>query len=84
MYPQVLYSGGKDCNILAWVPVLRQPDAEDEGEKVGRLTKDKQPNSFLDNDSLEFLEWFHPALPVLLKTGMIAYCFKFVNNERNV
>ncbi|XP_026870167.1 DNA excision repair protein ERCC-8 isoform X1 [Electrophorus electricus] len=28
---QELYSGGKDCNILAWVPVLRQPDIEDEG-----------------------------------------------------
>lgn len=28
---QELYSGGKDCNILAWVPVLRGPDTEDEG-----------------------------------------------------
>ncbi|KAG5280707.1 hypothetical protein AALO_G00063110 [Alosa alosa] len=27
---QELYSGGKDCNILAWVPVLRQSDIEDE------------------------------------------------------
>lgn len=27
---QELYSGGKDCNILAWVPVLRQPDVDDE------------------------------------------------------
>ncbi|XP_026098691.1 DNA excision repair protein ERCC-8-like [Carassius auratus] len=27
---QELYSGGKDCNILAWVPVLRQPDIEDD------------------------------------------------------
>ncbi|KAG1973437.1 DNA excision repair protein ERCC-8 [Pimephales promelas] len=27
---QELYSGGKDCNILAWVPVLRQPVIEDE------------------------------------------------------
>uniref|UniRef100_A0A8C1F5F1 Excision repair cross-complementation group 8 n=1 Tax=Cyprinus carpio carpio TaxID=630221 RepID=A0A8C1F5F1_CYPCA len=26
---QELYSGGKDCNVLAWVPVLRQPDTED-------------------------------------------------------
>ncbi|KAK3540419.1 hypothetical protein QTP70_030970 [Hemibagrus guttatus] len=32
---QELYSGGKDCNILAWVPVLRQPDVEDEGKKGG-------------------------------------------------
>ncbi|XP_067087079.1 DNA excision repair protein ERCC-8 isoform X1 [Osmerus mordax] len=38
---QELYSGGKDCNILAWVPVLRPPDAEDEGataKKVGGLS----------------------------------------------
>ncbi|XP_028852400.1 DNA excision repair protein ERCC-8 [Denticeps clupeoides] len=28
---QELYSGGKDCNILAWVPLLRHPDVEDEG-----------------------------------------------------
>uniref|UniRef100_A0A671QNV2 DNA excision repair protein ERCC-8 n=1 Tax=Sinocyclocheilus anshuiensis TaxID=1608454 RepID=A0A671QNV2_9TELE len=27
---QELYSGGKDCNILAWVPVLRQPGIEDD------------------------------------------------------
>ncbi|KAM4616059.1 DNA excision repair protein ERCC-8 isoform 1-T1 [Polymixia lowei] len=27
---QELYSGGKDCNILAWVPVLRGPDIEEE------------------------------------------------------
>uniref|UniRef100_A0A671P6Q0 DNA excision repair protein ERCC-8 n=1 Tax=Sinocyclocheilus anshuiensis TaxID=1608454 RepID=A0A671P6Q0_9TELE len=27
---QELYSGGKDCNVLAWVPVLRQPDIEDD------------------------------------------------------
>lgn len=27
---QELYSGGKDCNILAWVPVLRAPDVEEE------------------------------------------------------
>ncbi|KAM8887310.1 DNA excision repair protein ERCC-8 isoform 1-T1 [Spinachia spinachia] len=26
---QELYSGGKDCNILAWIPVLRAPDVED-------------------------------------------------------
>ncbi|KAM9464573.1 DNA excision repair protein ERCC-8 isoform 1-T1 [Salvelinus alpinus] len=28
---QELYSGGKDCNILAWVPVVRPPDVEEEG-----------------------------------------------------
>ncbi|XP_030635656.1 DNA excision repair protein ERCC-8 isoform X2 [Chanos chanos] len=27
---QELYSGGKDCNILAWVPVVRHADVEDE------------------------------------------------------
>uniref|UniRef100_A0A672JD54 DNA excision repair protein ERCC-8 n=1 Tax=Salarias fasciatus TaxID=181472 RepID=A0A672JD54_SALFA len=27
---QELYSGGKDCNILAWVPVLRAADVEEE------------------------------------------------------
>ncbi|KAG9334746.1 hypothetical protein JZ751_006583 [Albula glossodonta] len=27
---QELYSGGKDCNILAWVPRPRPPDMEDE------------------------------------------------------
>ncbi|KAK7934289.1 hypothetical protein WMY93_005185 [Mugilogobius chulae] len=27
---QELYSGGKDCNILAWVPVLRSPEEEEE------------------------------------------------------
>ncbi|KAI5610353.1 DNA excision repair protein ERCC-8, partial [Silurus asotus] len=32
---QVLYSGGKDCNILAWVPLLRQPDVEDEAKGGG-------------------------------------------------
>lgn len=85
MCPQELYSGGKDCNILAWVPVRRQPDVEDEGKKVGRFTKE-QPSSFFFKimDSLEFLEWLHPALPVLLKTGMVAYCLNFVNNERSL
>lgn len=27
---QELYTGGKDCNILVWVPVLRSPDMEEE------------------------------------------------------
>uniref|UniRef100_A0A3Q1K1A3 DNA excision repair protein ERCC-8 n=1 Tax=Anabas testudineus TaxID=64144 RepID=A0A3Q1K1A3_ANATE len=27
---QELYSGGKDCNILAWVPVLRTSDVEED------------------------------------------------------
>uniref|UniRef100_A0A8C7KHJ5 DNA excision repair protein ERCC-8 n=1 Tax=Oncorhynchus kisutch TaxID=8019 RepID=A0A8C7KHJ5_ONCKI len=37
---QELYSGGKDCNILAWVPVVRPPDVEEEGTaaKVGGCT----------------------------------------------
>lgn len=33
---QELYSGGKDCNILAWVPVLRQPDVDDEETNAKR------------------------------------------------
>ncbi|XP_033828006.2 DNA excision repair protein ERCC-8 [Periophthalmus magnuspinnatus] len=36
---QELYSGGKDCNILAWVPVLRPPDEEEEEAD----TKQKNP-----------------------------------------
>ncbi|KAK0143979.1 DNA excision repair protein ERCC-8 [Merluccius polli] len=27
---QELYTGGKDCNILAWIPALRGPDVEDD------------------------------------------------------
>nr|XP_020449550.1 DNA excision repair protein ERCC-8 isoform X2 [Monopterus albus] len=30
---QELYSGGKDCNILAWVPVLHTLDVEEESNK---------------------------------------------------
>jgi len=30
VYTQELYTGGKDCNILAWVPALRAPDVEEE------------------------------------------------------
>lgn len=30
---QELYTGAKDCNILAWVPVLRSPDVEEEESK---------------------------------------------------
>lgn len=41
MCPQELYSGGKDCNILAWVPVLRQPDVEEEGKKVREANRGK-------------------------------------------
>uniref|UniRef100_A0A8C7QN81 DNA excision repair protein ERCC-8 n=1 Tax=Oncorhynchus mykiss TaxID=8022 RepID=A0A8C7QN81_ONCMY len=36
---QELYSGGKDCNILAWVPVVRPPDVEEgTAVKVGGCT----------------------------------------------
>ncbi|KAK2898381.1 hypothetical protein QQF64_032420 [Cirrhinus molitorella] len=35
---QELYSGGKDCNILAWVPVLRRPDIENK-ETNSRVTQ---------------------------------------------
>lgn len=58
--PQELYSGGKDCNILAWVPVLRPPDVEDEGKKVGRHT-DERPNPFLDKETLGVSQMFVPS-----------------------
>ncbi|XP_053559718.1 DNA excision repair protein ERCC-8 [Bombina bombina] len=32
---QELYSGGKDCNILAWVPALREPVPDDDPKKSG-------------------------------------------------
>ncbi|EMP39968.1 DNA excision repair protein ERCC-8 [Chelonia mydas] len=31
---QELYSGSKDCNILAWVPALREPMPDEDAEKV--------------------------------------------------
>ncbi|XP_035165149.1 DNA excision repair protein ERCC-8 isoform X1 [Oxyura jamaicensis] len=30
---QELYSGGKDCNILAWIPALREPVPDDVSDK---------------------------------------------------
>lgn len=36
---QELYSGGKDCNILAWVPVLRSPDVEVESNTADKVKK---------------------------------------------
>ncbi|XP_040050837.1 DNA excision repair protein ERCC-8 isoform X2 [Gasterosteus aculeatus] len=33
---QELYTGGKDCNILAWIPVLRSPDVEDEPKSANQ------------------------------------------------
>ncbi|CAL8251135.1 unnamed protein product [Boreogadus saida] len=30
---QELYTGGKDCNVLAWIPALRAPDVEEEKEE---------------------------------------------------
>ncbi|KAJ3604252.1 hypothetical protein NHX12_028993 [Muraenolepis orangiensis] len=32
---QELYTGGKDCNILAWIPAIRAPDVEEEEKKDG-------------------------------------------------
>jgi len=29
-----LYSGSKDCNILAWIPALREPVPDDISEMV--------------------------------------------------
>lgn len=34
---QELYTGGKDCNILAWVPVLRSPDMEEESNGTNKV-----------------------------------------------
>lgn len=34
---QELYTGGKDCNILAWVPVLRSPEVEEESQCVNQV-----------------------------------------------
>uniref|UniRef100_A0A3Q1EY35 DNA excision repair protein ERCC-8 n=1 Tax=Acanthochromis polyacanthus TaxID=80966 RepID=A0A3Q1EY35_9TELE len=34
---QELYSGGKDCNILAWVPVLRVSDVEEETSRENKV-----------------------------------------------
>ncbi|XP_068166422.1 DNA excision repair protein ERCC-8 isoform X2 [Antennarius striatus] len=33
---QELYSGGKDCNILAWIPVLRTSDIEEESNGTNK------------------------------------------------
>lgn len=33
---QELYSGGKDCNVLAWVPVLRASDVEEESNSANK------------------------------------------------
>ncbi|KAM4708851.1 DNA excision repair protein ERCC-8 isoform 1-T3 [Discoglossus pictus] len=32
---QELYSGAKDCNVLAWVPALREPVPDEDSEKAG-------------------------------------------------
>lgn len=36
LYMQELYSGGKDCNVLAWVPVLRASDVEEESNSANK------------------------------------------------
>lgn len=38
---QELYSGGKDCNILAWVPVLRASDVEEEPKSATQAVADR-------------------------------------------
>ncbi|XP_053316535.1 DNA excision repair protein ERCC-8 [Spea bombifrons] len=35
---QELYSGSKDCNILAWVPALREPVPDEDSRKSGTQT----------------------------------------------
>ncbi|MBN3312389.1 ERCC8 protein, partial [Atractosteus spatula] len=37
---QDLYSGGKDCNILAWVPSPRKPALEDDTEGSNKVSDD--------------------------------------------
>ncbi|KAG8450598.1 hypothetical protein GDO86_003029 [Hymenochirus boettgeri] len=32
---QELYSGSKDCNVLAWIPALREPVPDEDSKKVG-------------------------------------------------
>ncbi|XP_066567519.1 DNA excision repair protein ERCC-8 [Amia ocellicauda] len=41
---QDLYSGGKDCNILAWIPSPRKPALEDEGPGPRRNTNESSLN----------------------------------------
>ncbi|XP_056145369.1 DNA excision repair protein ERCC-8 [Lampris incognitus] len=45
---QELYSGGKDCNILAWVPVLRAPDIEEKGDSKGDVGQSSVNTAFED------------------------------------
>lgn len=35
---QELYSGSRDCNILAWVPSLYEPIPDDDDEVSGIIT----------------------------------------------
>lgn len=58
---QELYSGGKDCNILAWVPVLRASDVEEESSS----TEVRTDNFFLTGDFyiffiLRLINYSHP------------------------
>uniref|UniRef100_A0A3B4BDZ2 Uncharacterized protein n=1 Tax=Periophthalmus magnuspinnatus TaxID=409849 RepID=A0A3B4BDZ2_9GOBI len=46
---QELYSGGKDCNILAWVPVLRPPDEEEEEADTKQKASDSSTNQLGGN-----------------------------------
>lgn len=40
---QELYSGGKDCNLLAWVPVVRTADVEEESSRENKVQPAKKP-----------------------------------------
>ncbi|XP_061527874.1 DNA excision repair protein ERCC-8 isoform X1 [Phycodurus eques] len=44
---QELYSAGKDGNILAWVPVLRYPDVEEDSNPVTHFLTFENENMFL-------------------------------------
>lgn len=44
---QELYTGGKDCNILAWIPLLRHPDVDEAAVSKGEQQAAMNP-SYVD------------------------------------
>lgn len=75
---QELYTGGKDCNILAWVPVLRSPDMEEESNgtnKVGnRITcfrDDCEPGGCIDCICYSVLNCYAPMIDIRSHPGRV-------------
>lgn len=75
---QELYTGGKDCNILAWVPVLRSPDMEEESNgtnKVGnRITcfrDDCEPGGCIDCICYSVLNCYAPMTDIRSQPGRV-------------